>query len=509
MVVDLHVTSDFRSAGLIVVPPPSPSDTNPPLGPAILSRAAARRGIDLGVADLNIAHINRFRSTARQRPTAALGDHGKNRPLVAAAAHGLFAQFGLAGERPVFLPPGDEPIQGMHYSFETLERVLSVSASGGDLAQWLQDSLFTRPDWPPRVLGVSLMGPSQVFAGLLLLELVKRRHPSVTTVLGGSHVTLLMDQIRADARYRRHVDIVMPGHCEEAFARLLAGDDARSPRLAGVQSLRGPSEPLFEYLPLFEAAQLDMYPREQLALPVQFTRGCVYGRCRFCTYPRVEPVITDVFEERAADAMTALTHTYGVNRFSLKDSLVTAPMMERLAGALLACRIPVEWSATTKVNRRLTYLAPLLARSGLRTVELGVETISPRGQTVIDKRARLVDIEDVILALSAEGITVIVNLMFGLPGETLAEAERQLAWLRKVREASNGHVDYSLNALQVVRGSPMAEPSSGIELKGIAPWAYSYVWERPSWMGAFAGQLTSLELADPFAEEAADGKTPS
>ncbi|MFJ1975428.1 B12-binding domain-containing radical SAM protein [Streptomyces sp. NPDC087903] len=508
MVVNLHVKSDFRSMGLIVVPPPSPSDTNPPLGPALLARAAARHGVDLGVADLNIAHINRFRCTARRRPTAALGDHGKDRPLVATAAQNLFAQFGLAGERPAFLPPGDEPAQGMHYSFEALERRLSLSAKGGDLAQWLQNSLFSRPDWPPRVLGVSLMGPSQVFVGLLLLELVKRRHPSVTTVLGGSHVTLLMDQIRVDARYQRHVDIVMPGHCEEAFARLLAGDDSQSTRISGAQSLRGPDGPSFEYLPLFDGAHLAMYPREQLTLPVQFTRGCVYGRCTFCTYPRVEPVTTDLFEEQAADAMTALTDTHGVNKFSLKDSLVTAPMMERLAGALLARRHSVEWSATTKVNRRLTRLAPLLARSGLRTVELGVETISPRGQTMIDKRARLVDIEDVILALSAEGITVIVNLVFGLPGETLAEAEQQLAWLRNVREAANGHVDYSLNALQVVRGSPMAEPPSGIELNGIAPWAYSYVWERPSWVVEFAGQLTSLELADPFAEDAPSAKTP-
>ncbi len=504
MAVDLRTDGYFRSAGMVAVPPPSPSDTNPPLGPAILARAAARRGHTLSVVDLNIAYVNRFRDKVRRRRTQALGDHGKDRPLVAAAADHLFASFGLADDTPVFLPVGEEPVQGMHYSFETLDRRLKQAASGGELAEWIEDSLFKRPDWPPRLFGVSLMGPSQVFVGLLALELVKRRYPRVRTAVGGSHVTLLADLIRSDERYRRNVDVVLPGHCEDAFAALLGNPDGEaepSARVPGrTQRRTGARDaPSFEYTPLFDRDQLGLYPQDRLTLPVQFTRGCLYGRCTFCTYPLVEPQTTDLFEESAADALMEMVQTYGVRRFSLKDSLVTSAMMERLATVLVARGRPVEWSATTKVNRRLTQLAPLLADSGLRTVEIGVETISPRGQRVIDKRAGRADIEAAVYALAAQGILVVVNLIFGLPGETVEEAEYQLGWLRELQEFTGGLVDCSLNVLQIVRGSPMASELRGPVLSGIAPWAFSYAWERPEWVTDFAKRLGLLELARPFA----------
>lgn len=489
MVTHIRTESGFRSAGMVVVPPPSPSDTNPPLGPAILARVAARHGHTLSVVDLNIAYINRFRGRAARRGTLALGDHGKDRPLVAAAAEHLFAGFGLGGDAPYFLPTGEEPVQGMHFSFDTLDRRLrEAAADGGELSHWLAESLFDRPDWPPRVFGVSLMGPSQVFVGLLALELVKKRWPQVTTVVGGSHVTLLAGLIRSDERYRRNVDVVLPGHCEDEFAALLGPGD-HVPR-----TQRPPRA--FEYTPLFDKEQLRHYPQDRLTLPVQFTRGCVYGRCTFCTYPRVEPQTTDLYEDAAADTLAELAAAYGVRRFSLKDSLLTSVMMERLASTLLARGVPVEWSATTKVARRLVRLAPLLAASGLRTVELGVETISPRGQAVIDKRARRTDVEQVVRALTAQGVVVIVNLLFGLPGETLAEAEYQLDWLRGLREAPGGErVDCSLNVLQIVRGSPMATAAGGVPLRGIAPWAFSYAWERPAWVAQFAARLKHVELS--------------
>ena len=80
---------------VLVIPPPSPSDTNPPLGPAIIARAAQRAGFSVRVIDLNALHISRFREFPQRRDTAALGDHGKDRLVVARAAGRL-----LASSRP-------------------------------------------------------------------------------------------------------------------------------------------------------------------------------------------------------------------------------------------------------------------------------------------------------------------------------------------------------------------------------------------------------------------------
>jgi hypothetical protein len=358
---------------VIIFPPPSPSDTNPPLGPALLARAAAARGLRLHVLDLNIMHINRYQDGPVRRPYAALGDHGKDRPLLGEAAANLFESFGLDGEETLHAPDTGRPVAGMHYSFDALWRAIDRQINtAGPLVRWIEKSLAEAPGWPPAVLGLSIMGPSQVFLSLLILKLAKRTWPSITTVIGGSHVTLLAAEIRKDERYRECVDHLLPGHSElelvDLIHRIKGGADQPVPGRSPTQG------PPFDYLPFFDESQLALYPPDRLTLPLQFTRGCYYAKCAYCTYPVVEPVVTKLYARQARDVMARLRDLHGVNRFSIKDSLFTPAMLDRLSRALdEPSRLNVRWSVTTKVSRQLVDLAPALASAGLSTVELGVE----------------------------------------------------------------------------------------------------------------------------------------
>src|SRR5215467_7370303 len=96
--------SDSRPDALIIVPPPSPSETNPPLGPMILARVADRLGLNIEVLDLNIEYLKGFRGTSGARETGVLGDHGKDRILLAKAAQRFFASTGLPPEEAEYLP---------------------------------------------------------------------------------------------------------------------------------------------------------------------------------------------------------------------------------------------------------------------------------------------------------------------------------------------------------------------------------------------------------------------
>ena len=492
---------------LIVVPPPSPSDTNPPLGPAILSTVAARRGFRVEVLDLNALVLSRFtaRSAESARPPRAgrtLGDHGKDRAGVAAAAAWVFDNTGLRARPPLHLPDTADPVAGMHYAIPDIAGALATAARHAEpWRSWLLTELRTTCPRPPAVVGVSLMGPSQVFVGLLVLLLAKEIWPDTTTVLGGSHVSLLGDELTRDDRVRGFVDLVMPGHCEDAFASLLARLIPRT----GDRRCDGPSVPgsisaPFEYLPTFSERQLSRYGPEWLTLPVQFTRGCSYGRCTFCTYPVVEPLVSRLDPPAARSAIEALVRAHGIRRFSLKDSLFTAPMLRAFAEALVAePLVPIRWSATTKANRALVPLAPLLAAAGLTTVEIGVETISPAGQRIFDKRADPAMVRDLVLALTEQGITVVVNLIFGYPGERAEEAQAQLDWFLRLRaDAPAGRIDCSLNMLEMVRGSPMVmHPPDGVHLVGVAPWAFSYAWNAPAWRREFEPVLRRTERTRP------------
>lgn len=473
--------------------PPSPSDTNPPLGPAILASRAQERGLSLDVRDLNIDFLNRYRDSSLRETYTSVGDHGKNRSLVRSAAADLFRQFKIDPREVVYRPDVGDPEPGMHFSFRGIHQAIENHLDDGSaLKYWLDEVLDElREDCWPEVIGISLMGPSQVFCSLLLLSLIKRRAPDTLTVLGGSHVTLLFDQMAAGGPYLKNVDVVLPGHSEDEFVNLLLEQGTGKLTIPARRSASNH----FTYIPFFDERQLAQYDRDTLTLPVQFTRGCSYAKCTYCTYPIVEPIATKLHFEDAADAIHTLKERHDVTRFSLKDSLLTVPMLTGFSRALSDLGISgVRWSGTTKVVRALIQHAHLFAESGLATLEFGVESIFSRQQDLIDKRVSSSLVEDVVAAMAEEGIVSVVNLMFGFPGETLDEAQRQLAWARDLRvRIGRGSVDFSLNMLEVVRGSPMADDVT-YGVTGVAPWAYRYQWAAaPQWRREFVRELDAME----------------
>lgn len=472
---------------VVFVLPPSPSDTNPPLGPAILARSARKAGGAVFVRDLNIAYLRQFQQggVVAEAVPNTLGDQGKDRSLAATAATALYRQFDLDPYGALFVPDVATAEAGMHFSEAAIERSISRHLSqGSSLAAWISHRLdeFQADVGTPDVVGVSIMGPSQVFSSLLLLRLAKARWERAATVAGGSHVTLLAGTHEGARLVQQFVDITFPGHSEEGFARLATG--------------RGPlveADDEFDYEPLFETDQLALYQRNNLVLPVQFSRGCAYGKCTFCTYPVVEPVVTRIDASRAVAAFRSLGESHGVGRFSLKDSLVPARDLLSLARAIQADDLPVTWSATTLPRRVIGSMAADLAAGGLRTLEFGVESIHPVNQELFRKWCSPGDVERMIEQLATVGVVSVVNLMFGFPGETEDQAIQQIAWAAELQRRYGQAIDFSLNMLEIVRGSPMERDADRFGVVGVAPWAYAYEWKAPSWRTAFAPRLLEIE----------------
>ncbi|MEU4560188.1 B12-binding domain-containing radical SAM protein [Actinoplanes sp. NPDC023936] len=473
------------TTAVVFVLPPSPSDTNPPLGPAILAREARKWNGAVVVRDLNIDYIRQFedRDSVTEKNSAALGDQGKDRKLAATAASALYRQFALDPAGAMFVPDVATAEAGMHFSGPAINHAIEQHVSrGSDLAAWISHHLdeCQAELGTPGVVGVSLMGPSQVFASLLLLRLAKSRWRHSVTAAGGSHVTLLTGTAEGAAMIRQFADVTLPGHSEHEFTHLLTGR-------------RSPSSDEFDYEPHFEPGQLARYRQSTLVLPVQFSRGCLYGKCTFCTYPVVEPVATRIDAARATAALRHLSERHGVSRFSLKDSLVPAKDLLALAQAVHADGLEVVWSATTLPRRTLATMAAELAGGGLRTLEFGVESIHPANQQLMRKRSSPDEVEWMVEHLARAGIVSVVNLMFGFPGETQEQAAEQLAWAASLKQRHPGAVDFSLNMLEVVRGSPMERDTGRFGILGVAPWAYAYEWTPPPWRPEFAPSLLRLE----------------
>lgn len=510
-----------QSDAMIVVPPLSPSDTNPPLGPYLLKTCFEKAGLSLGVLDLSIRYLNRFKSGPAVRGDPVVGDQDKDRRATHAARDHFIANSPLVARPALHVPCCSDPTLGMHYSFDEIRSAVDAACKPGSFwRQFVEEHILGGGLAPPRVLGVSIMGPPQVFVALVVAKVIKSVWPRTLVVAGGSHVTLLASEIARDRRYGGDIDLFMPGHCEQEFVELV--DSVRRgvhPGQLGVVPGRGralsacsaqtvqlttprasrTTPPDFEIMPWLDRDILAHYDPTSATIPLQLTRGCSYARCTYCTYPAVEPVTNPTPDwERTMLAIKELSARTGVRRYSFKDSLFTPKNLRELADRLQAHGIGADWSATTILHERLTpSLLKELASAGCRTLEVGLESIDPEGQALFDKRLDMGMVHEVIEGAAEAGVVMVLNQIFGWPGQSLHSAEQQLAWYECMCLRWPGLIRASCNMLEINRASQMerAPDRFGVRLLGVAPWAFSYAWNAPEWRVGFASSLRCIHEA--------------
>lgn len=500
----------------IVVPPFSPNDTNPPLGPALLRASLREAGFDATLLDLNIRFLNAFggaSSGASFSPNSVIGDHDKDRPRIR-RARSLFREITpLRDSTAAHVPVGVDPVFGMCFDFDEVKSAVNRAAQPGHPWREFLDTHLFKARRQPRVLGISLMGPGSVFGGLVVALLARRLWKGTLVVAGGSHVTALADVIARDRRYGETIHAYLPGHSEAVFVDVVRRT-LRSPwrrsrgRGAWCDHLlsRGclvpgtrwetsvdPRATGFLLAPGFSRRDLSLHDPARVTIPLQLSRGCAFGRCAFCTYPVVEPypVTACQIDSLGAFLASEVTAT-GVLRFSFKDAFLTAPLMRRIVDAVRASGVEIEWSGATRAHPKMLASDILgeIAGSGCRTLEFGLESIWPGSQRLVGKRVPRDEVEHLLEAAGDRGIHSVVNLIYGFPGETYAHAARQRQWIRAAETVSNGLLTGSEGILEINRGSPMARAPQrfGIRACGVAPWAFSHDWDAPEWLRAFAAE---------------------
>ncbi len=461
---------------LLVIPPLLKHAGGPLLGPAMLTAAAQAAGHGTRVLDLATAWLLAVDPTILATPpTPFVGDH--DRP--AARLRAAQARFHAIAS-PLLPPPPhtmpEDPVLTLPY-----EHKIVLDAAHGLLdtpwGAWLRAQLIREPR--PDLVGISALYSGQVLWGLAIVTLFREIWPGVPVVWGGAHITALQDAIAADPRFQEAGDGFVIGHAEGSWVDLLTAVEHGEPWPETVLrpgTGRTPRARSFPSLtPAFHAAGLDGRPH--LTLPAQTSRGCAYGRCRYCTYPAIE----GGFRRLDADAWLPVVEQAAARgaRVSFKDSLMVPRQLDEVA-AQVAGR--VAWSACTKLHPRLDAgFLSRLASAGLATLELGIETLSPQGQMVIDKRQSPALLDQLLRAAERSGISLVVNTITGFPG---VDPTKAAAWQRRAGSALASHPQLHAklehNRFQLERLSPLGrEPAQhGLEIVGAWPWSSVLAW-RP------------------------------
>ena len=384
----------------------------------------------------------------------------------------------LLGPAPAPHVAGEDPIVALWYPWDAVERAASRLAASPLGDEWEARLPVARP----HLLGVSLLWAGQVVPALAVAILSRRRWPGVPVIFGGPHVTALAEWIAREPRYGRWVDGFVAGYAEATFEAMLHRPSSAVTDVAGVMKAgahRVGRASGRVVIPSFRS--LGLYGSPRLTLPTQASRGCAYGRCAFCTYPSTEgryrplPLAVSRHVVREARELGA--------DVSFKDAFVHRKALLELGDMVAG---DVRWSACTRL------VPPLkrqdfqrLCAQGLRTLELGVETLDPATLATLDKRQGERELFATLAAASGTRVHLLLNTMFGFPHQTASNAYAELERLGETipRGYPETRVSLETNLLQIQRNSPMGRDPSryGVRTLGDYPWATTLPWDAPAW----------------------------
>ena len=278
------------------------------------------------------------------------------------------------------------------------------------------------------LIGFTAMGP-QIQRAYDLGDLFRKRGKKV--VMGGPWVSLNPDQAL------EHCDAVVVGEAETVWKPLLddfgAGRNRVRYKADGWHSLVGLPAIDYRSLPLFRPdlwKKSSVFYREYFHWPVSASRGCPHP-CEYCTvqtyYNRsfrsrpVEEVVEDFKTVKALGGRKVLI---------LDDNPIgNISYAKELFRALIPLKMA--WASQCTINiARNKELLDLAARSGCRTLSIGLESVSQENLDDVskgfNKPSRFA--ED-LKAIRDKGIQVIALMMVGLDEDNVASFDKTLQFL--------------------------------------------------------------------------------
>ena len=319
---------------------------------------------------------------------------------------------------------------------------------------------------------------------LWICEQLKARRPGLVIVLGGPEVTSDNEWVLQSGC----IDYAVIGEGEQTFSELLAallasnGQLSKQTIIAGLWRADHPQLPLFRK-PLANLSEVSspyltgiLNAADERLLLLETIRGCVF-KCKFCYYPKSydalyfvdqDKVIANLRHAREAGATEVVLLDPTLNQRKDFDDFLRLLARENhdqqftYFGELRAEGIRPE-------------TAELLRAANFTEVEIGLQSIDPQAQSLMDRKNNLKAFERGVGALMAAGIKVKVDLIIGLPGDTVASVRRGFEYLA----TSQLFTSTQVFNLAILPGTAFRQEAEQLGLK-FQPRPPYYVYETPT-----------------------------
>ncbi|MGE5515459.1 MAG: B12-binding domain-containing radical SAM protein [Bacteroidota bacterium] len=351
----------------------------------------------------------------------------------------------------------------------------------------------------PRVLGVSaVVSTSYAYTKRLVLD-VKRALPDTLVVVGGNMAASAEVLLR-----RAGVDICVAGEGERIFANILKRSDttlraldyADIPGLALLDAkgdivFTGYEAPLeksevydIDWADLEKAVDGDIgryvlpafdenghfgdwsrddpriyepHRRQQRTVSLPASKGCV-SRCTFCH--RFDKGIRYIPPALVIQRMKYLQEKYDVGFFRMADENFGTDRRWLAQFCAGVKELGVLWNVSgMRVNCVNPDIIAQMKDAGCIGIVYGMETGSEAMLEVMEKKVKLADNYNAVRWTVEAGISTVVQLVIGMPGESWSTVRETAAFASYAltRSASQSPLQLSINFAQALPGTPLYE----------------------------------------------------
>lgn len=185
--------------------------------------------------------------------------------------------------------------------------------------------------------------------------------------------------------------------------------------------------PPLDEMPIADISRVYAMKAQELTIAVTASRGCPY-KCTFCATPAVEGVPD---RRRPPDELAdfvAANSRFDLWQFYSPTFTLNRKWCLEFFAQLSARKVNIRWRCTTRVDRLDEELVRHMARAGCCMAGIGVETLGPALE-LVRKEITKDQIRDAIRLLGKYGIEAKAYVMFGLPGQSLADIRETLVFL--------------------------------------------------------------------------------
>ena len=312
---------------------------------------------------------------------------------------------------------------------------------------WLYDKfLLGTEKWEDYdVVGISIIGISQIIPGLTLARMLKQKYPHLHIVLGGPIFSVAGGQLEKQPEFFGdfcHSIITFEGEepLHQLLTRLKNNESLETaPNLVYldnglVRFNKDRVELRFEELPspTFDGLPMEKYLSPYPILPVLQSRGCYWGKCTFCTHSYVYGHRYGKQKtKQMVSELKMLSEKYKTKYFTFSDEAVSPHSLNDVSDEIIEQGFDLKALALLKFEKVMDEeLFRKMKEAGFIFLMFGMESANDRVLSLIDKGANQEIERDSLRKSSDAGIWNHTFLFFGFPTETRDEAMDTINFLK-------------------------------------------------------------------------------